>query len=161
MASLCKVKTTPPHYICTFLNPHLSIIPIMSTTRNTTTILALARETRQRIYDYIFNPAGTQTLTIHLTPHSHLRVHNGPSIANTVRSHRTFALELPPYLFQHITFILSDRNRTCLPLLNEFFTRMGPSNRARITKMAIPYLTIRGLFEPQQLAPPFEFHGPD
>ncbi|KAH6859004.1 hypothetical protein BKA58DRAFT_444183 [Alternaria rosae] len=73
----------------------------------------LARETRQRIYDFVSNDAGDQTIKVTLDQHDKLRFENGNTIFDLVLTAKIFAKEVLSYLFQYITFTLTDSLQEC------------------------------------------------
>jgi hypothetical protein len=57
-------------------------------------------------------------------------------------------MEVLPYMFQCITFVLMDSQRTCKPIVAAFSGFFVPEKRACVQEIAIPFSTIRGLFDP-------------
>jgi len=89
-------------------------------------IKRLARETRQRIYDYVFSDTGDQTIKVTLDQHDKLHFENGNTIFDLVLTARFFAEEVLPYLFQYVTFALTDSLR-----MQPYRPRFLPYIRAR------------------------------
>ncbi|KAG9192871.1 hypothetical protein G6011_11605 [Alternaria panax] len=83
-------------------------------------ILRLATELRQMIYDYIISATQTELSR----------------------------QEVPFYLFQYFTFVLTDSERTCYSIVAAFCRILSPKNLVCVRKIAIPCFTIRGLFDP-------------
>ena len=115
----------------------------------------LARETRQRIYDYIFSDTGDQTIKVTLDQHNELRFENGNTIFDLVLTKKIFAEEVLPYLFQHITFALTDSLRTCSPIVKAFFHTFKPDGKFHAKKIAITFFTIRGLLDLARITYPY------
>jgi len=118
-------------------------------------IKRLARETRQRIYDYIFSDTGDQTIKVTLDQHNKLHFENGNTIFDLVLTARIFAEEVLPYLFQYITFALTDSLRTCSPIVQAFFLTFEPDGNVHAEKIAITFFTIRGLLDLARITYPY------
>ena len=130
-------------------------------------IMRLARETRQMIYDYIVSDTSDLTIRVTLVkstlkskdklqkdkpqkeepPKDKLHVENWGTILNLICTHWTFENEVLSYLYQSFTFVLTDSERTCRPFVGAFSRALTPKNRVRVRKIAIPFFTIRGLFD--------------
>ncbi|KAI4921815.1 hypothetical protein J4E90_000242 [Alternaria incomplexa] len=131
-------------------------------------IMRLARETRQMIYDYIVSDSPDRTIRVTLVkstlnskdklqkdkpqkeepPKDKLHVENWGTILNLICTHWTFENEVLSYLYQSFTFVLTDSERTCRPIVGAFYRALAPKNRVRVRRIAIPFFTIRGLFDP-------------
>jgi len=118
-------------------------------------IKRLARETRQRIYDYIFSDTGDQTIKVTLDQHDKLHFENGNTIFDLVLTDRMFAEEVLPYLFQYITFALTDSLRTCIPIVQAFFHTFKVDEKLHARKIAIPFFTIRGFLDLARITYPY------
>jgi hypothetical protein len=108
-------------------------------------ILVLACETRFRIYDYVFSDAGDQRLEVTLDHNDKIHFHNGPTILNLMCASKRFREEIPDQLF---TFVLTDDQRSCRPIVAAFFRALGPDRRNLVRRLAITFFTIRSLFDP-------------
>ncbi|KAI4945492.1 hypothetical protein J4E91_007834 [Alternaria rosae] len=115
----------------------------------------LAREIRQRIYNFVFNDAGDQTIKVTLGRHDKLRFENGNTIFDLVLTAKIFAKEFLSYLFNYIPFTLTDSLRTCSPIVQAFFHAFKPDAKVRVKKSAIPFFTIRGLLDLAHFTHPF------
>ncbi|KAI4698190.1 uncharacterized protein J4E84_001325 [Alternaria hordeiaustralica] len=131
-------------------------------------IMRLARETRQMIYDYIVSDTPDRTIRVTLVkstlnskdklqkdkpqkeepPKDKLHVENWGTILNLICTHWTFENEVLSYLYQSFTFVLTDSERTCRPIVGAFYRALAPKNRVRVRRIAIPFFTIRNLFDP-------------
>jgi hypothetical protein len=60
---------------------------------------------------------------------------------------QVFKYELLCYLFKRSTFVLTDSNRTCRPVVSAFFRALKPVNRVCVQKITIAFFTIRSLFD--------------
>ena len=77
-------------------------------------ILDLPAKLRQLIYDYIFSDAGDKRIAVTLDQNNTLSFHNGATIRDLRRTCKTVNCDVLGYLFDHITFVLTDDQRTCL-----------------------------------------------
>ncbi|KAI4959140.1 hypothetical protein J4E86_002861 [Alternaria arbusti] len=125
-------------------------------------ILRLARETRQMIYDYIVSDTPDRTIRVTLVKSTlnskdklqkdkpqkdELHIESWETVLNLICTHWTFENEVLSYLYQSFTFVLTDSERTCRPFVGAFSRALTPKNRVRVRKIAIPFFTIRGLFD--------------
>lgn len=120
-------------------------------------ILRLSRELRQKIYDYILSDRGDRTLDATLDSNDKLRTHNGATIQALSLTRRQFAVEVFAYLFRNVTLTLTDSERTCYPVFMALRNRMNINLMNRITKLAIPFPSVRHLFDPIHFATPLCF----
>ncbi|KAI4700670.1 hypothetical protein J4E81_003632 [Alternaria sp. BMP 2799] len=132
--------------------------------------LRLARETRQMIYDYIVSDTPDRTIRVTLVESTlnskdkpqndepqndepqkdKLQVESWETILNLICTHWTFEIEVLSYLYQSFTFVLTDSERTCRPIVAAFSRALTRKNRVRVRRIAIPFFTIRNLFDPAQ-----------
>jgi hypothetical protein len=118
-------------------------------------ILELACETRLRIYDYIFSDAGDKRLKVTLDPNNELHFHNGPTILNLMCVIKRFRQEVLDQLFKHTTFVLTDDQRSCRPIIIAFFQALGRVKCNLVRKLSISFFTIRNLFDPALFQYPY------
>ena len=127
-------------------------------------LLRAPSELRQAIFRYIFKPTGAAALTFTVTATEtetpSLSTHNGPTISALTCTSKHMHEGLSDYLFNRATFRLHDTQRPCKSLVDAFVARIGTRNCARITRVAVPFLTIRGLFNTSHWPPPFHLPRP-
>jgi hypothetical protein len=119
-------------------------------------IMRLSREMRQRIYDYIVSDTPDLTIKVTMDPtqRNNIYVENGQSIYNLVLTAQVFKHDVLCYLFERFTFVLTDSDRTCRPIVSAFFRALKPVNRVRVQKITIAFFTIHGLFDPLHFVDP-------
>ncbi|KAF7681208.1 hypothetical protein GT037_000184 [Alternaria burnsii] len=111
-------------------------------------ILRLPIELRQMIYDYIISAKLNRTIKVTLDRDGKIRFENCKFILNLVCTDTVFTQEVPSYLFEHFTFILTDSSRSCYLIVNAFFYALSPKNRVCVRKIGIPFFTNRDHFGP-------------
>jgi hypothetical protein len=118
-------------------------------------ILGLACETRLRIYDYVFSDTGDKRLKVTLDLNNELHFHNGPTILNLMCVIKQFRQEVLDHLFKHTTFVLTDDQRSCRPIIIAFFQALGRDKCNLVRKLSIPFFTICNLFDPALFQYPY------
>ncbi|CAN9253366.1 unnamed protein product [Alternaria alternata] len=92
-------------------------------------ILRLATELRQMIYDYIISAKSDRTIKVTLGYYGDIHFENCKFILNLVCTDTVFRQEVPSYLFERFTFVLTDSKRTCYPIVEAFSKALSPKNR--------------------------------
>ena len=111
-------------------------------------ILRLATELRQMIYDYIISAKSDRTIKVTLGYYGDIHFENCKFILNLVCTDTVFRQEVPSYLFERFTFVLTDSKRTCYPIVEAFSKALSPKNRVCVRKIVIPFFTNRDYFNP-------------
>ncbi|CAN9082229.1 unnamed protein product [Alternaria alternata] len=111
-------------------------------------ILRLATELRQMIYDYIISAKSDRTIKVTLDGYGDIHFENCKFILNLVCTDTVFRQEVPSYLFERFTFVLTDSKRTCYPIVEAFSKTLSSKNRVCVRKIVIPFFTNRDHFNP-------------
>jgi len=109
-------------------------------------ILRLATELRQMIYDYIISAKSDRTIKVTLDDYGDIHFENCKFILNLVCTDTVFRQEVPSYLFERFTFVLTDSKRTCHPIVEAFSKALSPRHRVCVRKIVIPFFTNRTSF---------------